>query len=761
MAIKEREQILLVEEEHIPQELKQRRQFVLWKAVFNEETQKFDKLPFQSNGSPADSTDLATWGDFETIMQVYNEGDHKGGQYDGIGFVLSDADKYAVIDIDELEDTNNLDALASEITSMSYAEISPSGEGIHVWVKYKHDKTRHKNKDAKTGYEIYDQKRYITITGQSINNLPINEGGPELNAFLDKVLKRERPVNPQINKGQTGKAALPEGEIIKRALASKNSDRFMKFMFGGWEQSFSSQSEADMSFANALSFWCNKDFVVMESIFRKSSLMREKFDRQRNGVTYGIELLNKAIEECEDTFTLEEKPQKKFDWFMKNANGTTSFLHHVLGKTVLKDFHVKRYPNAHGSLYFYNQNKGVYEEDSTGRVVKGLIRRYDETLKSTQINEVFKYIEETCPIVREIDSNYVAVGNGLINFQDKRLEQYNPKFFVTQKFPTDYVPTAYDSFVNETLKKVTENYQPSIENLIEMFSAVLYPDILISKMWYLYGKSAANGKSSVLNMIQQTFNKDGGNIASISPHKLSTNNFASAAMYGKAASITDDNPDFVIQDSGELKSVITGGIISIEKKGRDPISVRMTTTLIVASNHLPSFTENGRAISRRLHIIEFNHNFSKDKDCLSDVETQRLISSQSAREYVMKLAVEKLFTLLDNPNAEKLTPNPKCEAILNTFEEQNDIWADYFSEFKESYFNEFEGVRVIKEYSEWCRDNMITPLSNQKFKDLVCTRLDMEWKDKQCIINREKKTRKGFKSKSARNSASGFKLAGP
>lgn len=761
MAITDKDQIALVNEDGIPKELKLRRQWVLWRAIYNNETSRFDKLPFQIDGSPASSTDLATWNDFEVVLQIYNEGDSKGNQYDGIGFVLSSLDPYLVVDIDDIEDVDNLDELTSEITAMSFAELSPSNKGVHVWFKAKHNKERHKNKDSKTGYEVYETSRYMTVTGESINDLPINNGSPQLDDFLDKVLKREKPVDTQFKNGQTGKAALPEGEIIKRALASKHGDRFMKFMFGGWEELFSSQSEADMSFANDLAFWCNRDFQMCDSIFRKSSLMREKFDRQQNRVTYGIELLNKAIDECGDTFTLDEKPQKQFEWFAKNANGTTSFLHHVLGKTVLKDFHVKRYPSAHGSLYFYNENKGVYEEDSTGRVVKGLIRRYDETLKSTQINEVFKYIEETCPIEREINSNYVAVGNGLINFRDKRLEQYNPKIFVTQKFPTNYVPTAYDSFVNETLKKVTQNYQPSIENLIEMFSAVLYPDILISKMWYLYGKSAANGKSSILNMVQQTFNKDGGNIASISPHKLSTNNFASAAMYGKAASITDDNPDFVIQDSGELKTIITGGFTSIEKKGRDPISVRMTTTLIVASNHLPSFTENGRAISRRLHIIEFNHNFSKDKDCLSDVETLRLISSQSAREYVMKLAVEKLFTMLDNPSAEKLTPNPKCEAILNTFEEQNDIWADYFSEFKESYFNEFEGVRVIKEYSEWCRDNMITPLSNQKFKDLVCTRLDMEWKDKQCIINREKKTRKGFKSKSARNSASGFKLANP
>lgn len=763
MAIKEKEQILLVEEEHIPQELKQRRQFVLWKAVFNKETQKFDKLPFQSNGSPADSTDLATWGDFETIMQVYNEGDHKGGHYDGIGFVLSDADKYAVIDIDGLEDLENLDELASEITSMSYAEISPSGGGLHVWVKYKHDKTKHKNKDSKTGYEIYDQKRYISLTGQAINNLPINEGSPQLDAFLDKVLKREKPVNPQINNGQTGKAALPEGEIIKRILASQQSEKFIKLLYGGWENDYNNDhSAADMALANILAFWCNKDFKMMESIFRKSVLgQREKFDRPTNEVTYGIELLNKAIAECGDTFTLEEKQPKQFDWFAKNPNGTTSFLHHVLGKKVLEQYHIKRFPDAHGDLYFYHPKKGIYEADVSGRLIKGIIRSFDETLKASQINEVYRFIEETCPIKKELDLNFVAVRNGLINFRAKTLESFSPDVFVTHKFPTNYNPKAYDEFIENTLIKVTENYKPSIENLKEMFACVIYPKILVPKMFYLYGKSAANGKSSVLNMVQQTFNKDGGNISSVSPHKLATNNFASASMYGKACNITDDNPDFVIQDSGELKSIISGGYIQIERKGRDPYSVKMATTMIVASNHLPGFDEHGNAISRRLWIIEFNHNFSKDKDCLSDLETQNIISSQSAREYVMKIAVEKLFEMLDNPHANKLTKNEKCEMILGTFEEQNDTWADYFSEYDIDYFNEHTGERVIADYQEWCRGNMVTPLNLRKYKDLVMTRLDLEWKDKQCIVNSEKKTRKGFKSKSARKSASGFKLSDP
>ncbi|WP_052344228.1 phage/plasmid primase, P4 family [Bacillus ndiopicus] len=749
MAVHSKEDILLVEEEHIPQELKQRRQFVLWKAVFNEETKKFDKLPFQSNGFPADSTDLATWGDFETIMRVYNEGDCIGNQYDGIGFVLSDADKYAVIDIDDIEDIDNLDALASEITSMSYAEVSPSGKGIHVWTRYKHDKTRHKNKDAKTGYEIYDQKRYISITGQAINNLPINDGGPQLEAFLDKVLKRERPISPQIYNGQSGKAALPEGEIIKRILASQQSEKFIKLLYGGWESDYNNDhSAADMALANILAFWCNKDLKVMESIFRKSVLgQREKFDRPQNNVTYGIELLNKAIAECRDTFTLEEKPQKQSEWFAKNANGTTSFLHHVLGKIIKEEYSIVRYPNMHGELYFYHKKRGIYEQDASGKAIKGIIRHYDETLKNNQINEVLRYIEETCSIVKEVNTNYIAVGNGLIDFKEKELIPFTPKYFVLQKIPTNYVLDAYDDFIENTLIKITENHTPSIENIKEMLACIAYPGILVPRLWYLYGKTASNGKSSLINMIYQSFNSEGGNVSAVSPHKLSSNNFSSAAIYGKLANVTDDNPDFQIEDSGDLKTLITGGPTQIERKGKDSITVRITATMVVASNHLPRFAEQGNAINRRLWILPFNHNFSKDADCLSDVETQEKISSQSAKEYVLKLAIDKAFEMLSNPSSEKLTANERCHEILAMFVEQNDPWLDYFSEFNKDYFIEHAGETVIKDYQNWCKDNMVTPLTNSRYKDLVCTRLSMEWKDKRVIVNGISKVKKGFKLK--------------
>lgn len=307
MALKQKEDILLVAAENIPSELKELPQFVLWRAEWNEQREQFDKIPYQLNGRRASSTDSRTWGSFEQVFNEYEE----TGKYDGIGFVLTQTDDLVCVDIDDLQSVDELDPLAQEIVNMSYAEISPSGRGVHVWFRHQLDRERHKNKNAKTGYEVYDSGRFLTVTGESLNDLPINPGGEKLNLFLDKVLKREQIHIPVSNKNQNyGKAALSEDEIIKIACGNpKTGGRFKSFMYGGWEATYNDDnSDADLAFLNDLAFWCNCDQQMMDSIFRKSSLMRGKWDRPQNGTTYGNEQIMKAVSECANTFTLEKTP---------------------------------------------------------------------------------------------------------------------------------------------------------------------------------------------------------------------------------------------------------------------------------------------------------------------------------------------------------------------------------------------------------------------------------------------------------------------
>ena len=152
----ERSYVLPVRVENIPRELKARPQGVVWKM--EEREGKSTKVPYTPRtGRKASSTDLTTWGTLEEALEVMD-------RYDGIGFVLCSGDPYTGIDLDHCRDpvTGEIEPWALRIISSldSYAEVSPSGTGIHVIAKGKAPKNGKRGK-----LEMYSSERFFTITG--------------------------------------------------------------------------------------------------------------------------------------------------------------------------------------------------------------------------------------------------------------------------------------------------------------------------------------------------------------------------------------------------------------------------------------------------------------------------------------------------------------------------------------------------------------------------------------------------------------------
>src|SRR5690606_34903108 len=103
--------------------------------------------------------------DFATCVNALIE-----GRFDGLGFVLSDNDPFAVIDLDDPEEDAKTAELQKQIfeTFQTYSEISPSGNGLHIILKGSLPKGRRRGK-----IELYSNERFITMTGNVVNNLPI------------------------------------------------------------------------------------------------------------------------------------------------------------------------------------------------------------------------------------------------------------------------------------------------------------------------------------------------------------------------------------------------------------------------------------------------------------------------------------------------------------------------------------------------------------------------------------------------------------
>src|SRR5262250_2400416 len=117
----------------IPADLKVRPCWVNWKAKSNGE--RIDKIPMNPvTGGPASTTNADDWSDYVTVgiaASTHNDL--------GVGFVLDRGNAIAGIDLDHCRDpeTGRIEPWADEIVQQldSYTEISPSGTGLHIFVR--------------------------------------------------------------------------------------------------------------------------------------------------------------------------------------------------------------------------------------------------------------------------------------------------------------------------------------------------------------------------------------------------------------------------------------------------------------------------------------------------------------------------------------------------------------------------------------------------------------------------------------------------
>ncbi|HDX9541499.1 MULTISPECIES: DUF927 domain-containing protein [Bacillus] len=280
---------------NIPTELKSTPNWVLWRAEVR--NGKSTKVPFRINGTMAQSNNRNTWSTFEEVLEEYQQGD-----YSGIGFMFSKEDAFIGIDIDHCVQEGEFTDLAKDIMTIvpSYTEYSPSGQGIHIIAKGKlplrGPGTGKKN--PALGLEIYRHGRYFTFTGNIINKSPVEESTEKLKVLFRKYIeKKEAPAVTKTTSVSRGSniSNLSNSEIWERMFNSKNG-RAIRDLFCGMLIN-SDHSSTDMALANHLAFWANKDAAKMDSMFRESALMRDKWDKPHSsdGRTYGEMTIDRAI----------------------------------------------------------------------------------------------------------------------------------------------------------------------------------------------------------------------------------------------------------------------------------------------------------------------------------------------------------------------------------------------------------------------------------------------------------------------------------
>ena len=302
----------MIQIESIPAWLRENGRFLLRRG----------KIPYTRYGRRANPTDAK---DGCTAAEALAAWEKAPDRYDGIGVMI--IPPLVGIDLDHvISGDGEMAPLAEEILGMAdtYAEISPSGTGLHLLglaPGVAADPAKYLQKNSDAGVEVYFSKRYFTFTGDSLADGEVRDISDSVQEVLDTYMKRGVMSTTRKNVRATADdvaAALAARKPDTRTEeeVAMDADAVMERMKRGknWEiiqaqlsgvvfdhRREGDESDDDMSLLNYLAFYSCRDARVMDYIYRTSDRYRCRWDedRIRDDYRYGEWSIQRAILQCQ------------------------------------------------------------------------------------------------------------------------------------------------------------------------------------------------------------------------------------------------------------------------------------------------------------------------------------------------------------------------------------------------------------------------------------------------------------------------------
>ena len=710
--------------QNVPDELTELKQWCVFRM--QERNGKLTKLPINAEtGEFAKSNDETTWSSFDTALaalDMYN--------VNGIGFFFKEP--YFGIDIDQVENeikrykqNDTKDNIAAEFIDVmgSYAEISPSGTGIHIIVKG----ALPTGGSRKGNVEMYSSGRFFTVTGDKIGgyNFVTEDDMGKINFLHEKYIKKSETQRPKQMIDSMG-TQLTEQEIIQAAKNSKNGMRFTLFLQGGWEQFYDSQSEADMAFANDLAFWTNRDYNAMDSIFRDSDLYREKWERKTGDSTYGEITLSKAINDCTNVFTPQRKSEDFNIYLMDDEVkriDRKAYSYDDTGNAVrFTDFwgNYVRYSFVRNGWFFYNGK--FWEIDQAGEMRKLVDKTLEEMKNESVITsgevdeeeaEKFKrkhlkysrgsngknnmlkesqHLSVINPSEFDKDKTLFNVANGFINLETGMLHEHEPDKHFTKYSPIDYTDKIDCPLWLDFLNQIFDYDKELIGYLQRAIGYSLSGSTVEQMMFILHG-NGRNGKSVFLDVIKEVF---GSYTLNIQPQTLMVKNMSGGAnsdiarLQGARLVTTTEPNDGMRFDEGLVKQITGGDEITARFLYGDEFDFKPELKLWMATNHKPIIRGTDDGIWRRMAIIPFKvqiPEYKVDKQLTQKLKRElRAILNWAVEGYQLwkhiGLAEPKAIAEQRNSYRKEMDPieafiEEKCAAEKGEREKSSVLYAQY------------------------------------------------------------------------------------
>lgn len=638
----------------VPEEMKQQKNWVCWSLEErNEKKTKVPKNP--KTGGNASATLSGTWATFADAEKYFAAHPEK---INGIGYVFTEASGIIGIDIDHCIENGNI--TSDEIRELvdrcgSYVELSPSGTGLHIYVKGKWNGAGRKNNNLGNGMaiEVYPSARFFTVTGNAFGKAkPLTEE----QELLDLIYER------YFAESKEKKALLPSRleeldidphylDRLKERL--RNPHSWLALLWRG-NHTKESESEADMALICRLLVICDGDEEAVQKLFMaspyacgKDAEHRAKLERE----DYWRISIDNAME------YLERHPEfDRFDRFRSllrfdgDNDGNASRLFEYMDGNI-------RFCKEQETWLVYrdgcwlNDDKQLEIKSNALEMYQGLKTTIKAVAKasSTKWEEIKKTEECLMKKIRSFGSNQgrngviayaqsyrdfvisekqldtqddlLAAGNGIINLRTGELLPFDRQYYITRRTEINYNPDAPDP--KEFLKFMNET-SCGIQEWVDYMQLVLGYCITgctnQEAFFVFHGETGQNGKSTLIDLLCNMFPQHVTtmNKVALSESKNSTELNSPLAQVKKYRMvITDENEGKRQLDEALVRGIASGSspkVRDLFEKAKSDNSNFIPYKLIFCGNFVPKFNWRLNANMRRLCLIPFNNTIPNGKE---------------------------------------------------------------------------------------------------------------------------------------------------
>lgn len=198
-------------------------------------------------------------------------------------------------------------------------------------------------------------------------------------------------------------------------------------------------------------------------------------------------------------------------------------------------------------------------------------------------------------------------------------------------------------------------------------------------------------------------------------------------MQGKTANIGDDIESKHIKMTAQLKKVVTGEVITVERKMQQPFAFEPTLKLIFTTNQLPTLSDSSQGMNDRIIVIPLTARIRGTKK--ADPHIIDKIIESGGLSYILNRAIKEYNhiartfefsipqSILDATEEYQRDNNP----ILDFIEEAETVGISIL-EGNYTTCKRLEGTdsqTVYRMYEVWCKDNGYTVLDGRVFGKML------------------------------------------